>query len=112
MPQPKIKDIKEPIAYPESESFKSPESSNIAGAIFQPTLSGVRDGKNQYETGRLTVFFQDKDKTIKSVYQYPIFLVPKWHDFKKADSKGRYFIANIKHLPSIKLAEAEWPTLS
>ncbi len=96
-----IKDIKEPLPIPEPEKFESPESSNILGASYQ------RDG---YGTnGKLTIFFH-KDSIIKSVYQYRM-TYALWVGFRDANSKGQYFAANIRHLPSTKLAEGEWPSL-
>lgn len=69
-------------------SFESPESSNIAGASFDP------------DTGLLTVRFKGHGTTPEErIYiSTAIMTIRQWVDFLQCASKGEFFAGQIKPL--------------
>ncbi len=63
------------------DTFRSPASSNIAGASYD---SDAKQLRVQFQSGA-TWLYEDVD-------------THTWDDFKRAPSKGRYFIMAIRDL--------------
>lgn len=63
-------------------AFESPESSNIARAVYTPLPGGNGDILLTFHHGRSYCYFSVPDAV--------------WDDFVKADSKGSYFSLHIK----------------